>query len=155
MSASLEASRVRPGAMAHELRRSLNSLDQLTAEYATRAGIVVGFSHLLRLRASQLNQCAFCVRLHARDAARHGESPDRIALVAAWRDTDYFTEQERASLALVEAVTNIADAHVPDALYAEAAAVLSPEEIAAVVWIAAVIGTWNRISTPGRPTVAP
>lgn len=151
----MEAPRVRPGVAAPELRQALNSLDEMTTQYSTRSGIAIGFSHLLRLRASQLNQCAFCVRLHARDALRHGESPDRVALVAAWRDTEYFTAKERASLAIVEAVTCIADAHVPDDVYMEAAAALSPEEIAAVVWIAAVTGTWNRISIPGRPTVRP
>ena len=71
------------------LRRALSGLDELTAQFATTAGVEAGFSHLLRLRVSQLNQCAFCVRLHARDALRHGETPDRVALLTAWRDTDY------------------------------------------------------------------
>lgn len=151
----MQAARVSPGKAAPQLREKVNELDGLVVEFTNTIGIADGFVHLLKLRASQLNECAYCVRLHARDALRAGESADRVSLVAAWRDSQYFDEKERAGLALVESITLIADEHVPDDVYAGAAAVLSDDEIAAVQWIVTVISAWNRISIPGRPTVTP
>lgn len=135
---------------APELYKGIASLESLASAYAKSAGIADGFSHLLRLRASQLNQCAFCVRMHTRDALATGESADRISVLPAWRETHYFTDKERASLALIEAVTLVAQGQVPDTVYAEAAAALSNEEIAAVEWIGVVINAWNRIAISSR-----
>lgn len=124
-------------------------------ELVSSAGISTGFAHLLRLRASQLNQCAFCVRMHTRDALKCEESNDRISVLPAWRETEYFTEKEKAALALCEAVTLIADGQVPDAVYDHAAAHLSQQEIAAVEWLTIVINAWNRIAIPSRYPVTP
>src|SRR6185369_12293424 len=99
--------RVNLGKVMPELHKAVANLDRMASEYAASAGIAVGFAHLLRLRASQLNQCAFCVRLHTRDALACGESSDRISVLPAWRETRYFNEKERASLALCEKVTLI------------------------------------------------
>ncbi|UOB06697.1 carboxymuconolactone decarboxylase family protein [[Acidovorax] ebreus] len=84
------------------------------------------------------------------DALASQESGDRIAVLSAWRETDYFSPKERAALELVEAVTLVADGQVPDAVYAQAAGVLSKEEIAAVEWLAVVINAWNRIAISSR-----
>lgn len=142
--------RVNLGKVAPELYQAVAALDKLVAERAAKAGIAEGFGHLLRLRASQINGCAFCLRLHTRDALKCGESSDRISLVPAWRDTQYFNEKECAALALVEGITQVYDGHVDDPVYAAAAAVLTADEIAAVEWIAVVINAWNRISIASR-----
>lgn len=142
--------RVNLGKSAPALYQAVVELDRLASEAVTQAGIAAGFSHLLRLRASQINQCAFCIRMHARDAQASGESGDRIAVVPAWRETDYFSPKERAQLALVEAITLVADGQVPDAVYAQASSTLSKEEISAVEWLAVVINAWNRIAITSR-----
>lgn len=142
--------RVNLGKSAPALYQTVVELDRLASEALTKAGIAEGFSHLLRLRASQINRCAFCVRLHARDALASGESGDRVAILAAWKETEYFDPKERAALELVEAITLISDGQVPDAIYEQAVATLSKEEVSAIEWIAVVINTWNRIAVSSR-----
>lgn len=134
---------------------ALGNLDRVSSEYVSKSGLSVGFAHLLRLRASQLNQCAFCVRMHTRDALKNDESSDRVSVLPAWRETDYFTAKERAALALCEAVTFIADGQVSESVYADAAGVLTNEEIAAVEWLTVVINAWNRVAIPSRYPVKP
>ncbi len=147
--------RVNLGKAAPELYQTVAALDKLGAERAKAAGLAIGFTHLLRLRASQINGCAYCVRMHAHDALAAGESNDRIALLDAWRESAYFDDKERAALALVEAVTLVNAGQVPEAVYGEAAAVLSGDEIAAVEWVAIVMAAWTRIAISSRYTVAP
>lgn len=142
--------RVNLGKSLPALYQAVAELDRRACEALTSAGIAEGFSHLLRLRASQINQCAFCVRLHARDALASGESGDRVAVLAAWKESEYFTSKERAALNLVEAITLISDGQVPDAIYEQASLELSNEEMAAVEWLAVVINTWNRIAISSR-----
>jgi AhpD family alkylhydroperoxidase len=148
-------SRVNLGKVAPKLYEAVAALDGQAREFAKSAGLAEGFAHLLRLRASQINQCAYCVRLHSRDALASGETADRLGVLTAWRETGYFTDKERASLALCEAITNISVAQVPDSIYAEAAAVLSTEEIAAVEWVTVIINTWNRVAISSRYPVHP
>ncbi|QGX40204.1 carboxymuconolactone decarboxylase family protein [Permianibacter aggregans] len=135
--------------------RTMAELDRHAGEAVEKAGISEAFSHLLRLRASQINQCAFCVRLHTRDALTSGESSDRISVLPAWRETGYFSEKEQAALELVEAITLIADGQVPDSVYQQAAATLSSDQIAAIEWLAIVINAWNRIAIASRYPVIP
>ena len=142
--------RVNLGKAAPELYQAVSSLDKLASQATKSAGLDEGFCHLLRLRASQINQCAFCVRLHTRDALASGESTDRISVLAAWRETQYFNQKERAALELVEAITLISDGQVPDSVYAKAVEALSSEEMAAVEWLSVVINTWNRIAISSR-----
>jgi AhpD family alkylhydroperoxidase len=151
----MERSRVGLAESAPDLYRAMVQLDRLTNERVTSAGIDEGFSHMLRLRASQLNGCAFCVRMHARDALAAGESTDRVSVLPAWRETAYFDEKERAALALVEAVTLISDGQVPDEVYSAATDVLSEDEILAVEWLGVAINGWNRIAIPSRTPVGP
>jgi len=138
-----------------EMLAAMNDLEAKVKAYARSAGIADGFLHLLKLRASQINQCSYCVRLHTRDALDAGESSDRISLIAAWEESDYFDDKERASLALLEAITLIADGQVPADIYRAAAEALSEEELAAVEWIAVSINTWNRIAISSRTSVRP
>lgn len=138
-----------------EMLAAMNDLEAKVKSYAASAGITDGFLHLLKLRASQINQCSYCVRLHTRDALEAGESSDRISLIAAWGESEYFDEKERASLALLEAITLISDGQVPSDVYQAAAEVLSEQELAAVEWIAVTINTWNRIAISSRTPVRP
>lgn len=147
--------RINIGKAVPELYKVVAELDKLSAATATAAGLATGFTHLLRLRASQLNQCAFCVKLHTGDALASGESIGRVSVLPAWRETEYFNDKERAALELIEAVTFIADGQVPDEVYERAAARLSKEEIAAVEWLGVVINAWNRIAISSRYLVRP
>ena len=147
--------RVNLGQAGRDLYQAMLALEGKLASALSAASIDKGFSHLLRLRASQINQCAFCVRMHARDALADGESQDRLGVLPAWRETGYFNEQERAALELVESITLVAADQVPDAVYERAAGVLNAEQIAAVAWLAVVINAWNRIAIASRYPVNP
>jgi AhpD family alkylhydroperoxidase len=151
----MEKVRVNLGKSAPDLYQAVVKLNRSASEFVASAGIAEGLSHLLRLRASQLNQCAYCVRLHTRDALASGESSDRISMLTAWRESQYFTDKERAAIALIEAVTLIAEGQVPEAVYTEAALVLSDQEISAIEWLGVVINAWNRIAISSRYPVRP
>ena len=151
----MEKTRVNLGKAAPDLYQGVSGLEKQAKELSAAAGLAEGFTHLLRLRASQINQCAYCVRMHTRDAMKSGETSDRISLLAAWRESGYFNEKERAGLALTEAVTLINKGQLPDQLYAEISEVLNEKEIAAVEWIAIVINAWNRIAIVSRYPVKP
>jgi AhpD family alkylhydroperoxidase len=142
--------RINLGKSSPQLYQAVAGLERLASDALSSAGIADGFSHLLRLRASQLNQCAYCVRMHTRDAAASGESSDRISVLPAWRETEYFNQKERAALELVEAITLISNGQVPDSIYERAAASLSKDEVSAIEWLAIVINAWNRIATSSR-----
>jgi AhpD family alkylhydroperoxidase len=115
---------------------------------ATRKGLPETTIDLVHLRASQINGCGVCVDMHARDLKRHGESDARLFAVAAWRDTPFFTEAERAALALTEAATRICDRADPvsDEVWAEAAKHYDEQELAVLVLNIAQINLWNRLN---------
>ncbi|WP_312966394.1 carboxymuconolactone decarboxylase family protein [Acinetobacter gerneri] len=146
--------RVNLGKAAPELYKAVAELDQLAMQKIKQAKIADGFAHLLKLRASQINQCAFCIRMHSHDALKSGETIDRIVLLGAWRECEYFTEKEQAALILVEEVTLLAVQHFPEQSYQKAREQLSDEEIAAIEWIAIVINAWNRIAIASHYRVA-
>ena len=109
---------------------------------------------LIRIRASQMNHCAFCLDMHTRDARKRGETEQRLALLAAWEEAgDMFTERERAALALTEAITDLGHGHVSDEVYAHAPEVLSERELGQVIAMAVTINAWNRISVTTRLAV--
>lgn len=142
--------RINLGKSTPEIYQAVCELERLASDVVVAAGISDGFSHLLRLRASQINQCAFCIRLHTRDAIASGESGDRISVLPAWRETGYFDQKERAALTLVEAITLVSIGQVPDAAYEQAVSNLSKQEISAIEWLAIVINAWNRIAISSR-----
>ncbi|HEX4214023.1 MAG TPA: carboxymuconolactone decarboxylase family protein [Candidatus Dormibacteraeota bacterium] len=109
-------------------------------------------SLLVLLRASQINGCSVCTTVHARDARRAGETDERLDAVAAWRDTTFFTDAERAALALTEAVTRLSDRPdgVPDEVYDEASHHYDDPTLAALILTIAVINAFNRLSVPTR-----
>lgn len=105
---------------------------------------------LVKLRASMLNGCTFCVDMHSRDALAAGETTRRLFAVSAWREAPFFTARERAALALTDAVTRLGEDGVPDAVWDEAAAVFSEEELANLIVAIATINVWNRLSVSTR-----
>ena len=124
---------------------------QLGLEAAVRrSGIEPLLYELIKIRASQINGCAFCLDMHTRDASKLGETDRRLHLVAAWQETDLFTARERAALALTEAVTLVSVDHVSDAVWDEAARLFEPAELSAVLMGIVVINGWNRISIASR-----
>jgi AhpD family alkylhydroperoxidase len=108
--------------------------------------------HLVKLRASQLNGCAFCVEMHSHEAKKEGETDERLFTVAAWRDAPFYTDAERAALALTEASTRLSDRPdpVPDEVWQEASEHYDEESLAALVVAIATINAWNRISVTTR-----
>lgn len=104
---------------------------------------------LIKIRASQINGCAFCLNMHTRDAIKLGEKPQRIFVLNAWRDTTFFTEEEQAILALTEEVTLIPQ-QVSDATYNRALNALGEKTLAQVIMAIIVINAWNRIAITGK-----
>jgi AhpD family alkylhydroperoxidase len=100
---------------------------------------------LAKIRASQINGCAFCVDMHSFDARQAGESLERLFALAAWREAPFFTDAERAALALTEAATVIEHGHVPDDIWNEAAVHYDEDQLAALVLAIGLINFWNRI----------
>jgi AhpD family alkylhydroperoxidase len=105
---------------------------------------------LVKLRASMINGCAFCVDMHSRDALAAGEDSRRLFGVAAWHDAPFYTERERAALALTDAVTRLGDDGVPDDVWAAAAKHFTEEELANLLMAIATINVWNRLSIATR-----
>ncbi|MFE9027334.1 carboxymuconolactone decarboxylase family protein [Streptomyces iakyrus] len=150
MSESLSPSRVALKKITPDVSAAMGSLHAAAVSAAQEAKLEPELLELVRIRASQINGCAFCLDLHTRDARERGETEQRIHTLAAWRETPFFTERERAALALTEAVTLVHDGRVPDAVYAEAAGVFDENQIAALIWAATVINAYNRIAIATR-----
>jgi AhpD family alkylhydroperoxidase len=127
---------------------ALQSLSKATNEEAVQAGLPQTTLELVNLRASQIDGCAVCLDMHTRGAKKAGEADERLFTLAAWRDTPYFTDAERAALALAEAGTRLADRTdpVPDTLFDEAAKYYNERALAALVVSIAAINTWNRLN---------
>jgi AhpD family alkylhydroperoxidase len=105
---------------------------------------------LVKIRASQINGCAFCIDMHWKDARANGESEERLYSLPAWRESPLYSERERAALELCEAMTLIADAHVPDEVWERATAEFSDEEVAQLVFAITAINAWNRLMITAR-----
>jgi AhpD family alkylhydroperoxidase len=127
-------------------RGAYPALTKLRASIAD-AGIPETTHYLLEARASQINGCGVCLDMHTRELAHAGEPPAKIAMIAAWREAPYFTDAERAALALTEAATRLADRPdaVPDEVWAEAACHYTERQLAALLISIATINAWNRL----------
>lgn len=132
---------------------AMAQLDRAATKELDAVGFDGGLRELVRLRASQLNGCAYCVDLHSRDARAAGESEQRIYSLPVWRETPFFTARERAALAFTETMTLLATGHVPDEAYAAVAAHYSEDEIAALVSLVVTINAWNMIGVSTRTWV--
>lgn len=128
--------------------------------YARRSDIEPKLRELVKIRASQINGCAFCIDMHTIDARAGGETEQRIYALSAWRETPFFSDRERAALAWTEALTLLSESHAPDAVYEEARAQFSEKELVDLTVVITTINAWNRLavgfrSVPGtyrRPT---
>jgi AhpD family alkylhydroperoxidase len=130
--------------------RALAHLDHAATKELDRVGIDPGLRELVRARISQINGCAYCIDMHTKDARATGESEQRLYALPAWRETPYFTARERAALAFGEAVTLMADAHVPTAAYEAVAATFTEDEIAALISLIVTVNAWNAIGVSTR-----
>jgi len=137
-------------AQAAGFARALAHLDRAAIKELDRAGIDPLMRELVRVRASQLNGCAYCIDMHTKDARAAGETEQRLYALPAWRETPFFTERERAALALTENVTLMAGEHVPAAAYDQAAGQFTPGEIAALLSLIITINAWNAVGVTTR-----
>jgi len=130
--------------------RAMGALDRAATKELDSAGLDRRLRELVRIRASQLNGCAYCIDMHTKDARAAGETEQRLYALPAWRETPFFTGRERAALAFAESVTLLASTHVPEADYEAVAKEFTPEEIGALVALIVAINAWNRIGVATR-----
>ena len=130
--------------------RAMAALDRAATKELDSAGLDPRLRELVRIRASQLNGCAYCIDMHTKDARAAGETEQRLYALPAWRETPFFTSRERAALAFTESVTVLASTHVPEADYEAVAKEFGPAEIGALVALLVAINAWNRIGVATR-----
>ena len=146
MKPRIEIASVNPGAL-----KAMLGLEN----YLRQSGLDARFLNLIKLRVSQINGCAYCIDMHTKDARAAGETEQRIYGLDAWRETPFYSEKERAALALAEAVTLIREGHVPDEVFEEARSQFNEAEIVNHTLAIATINLWNRLaitlrSVPGE-----
>ena len=118
-----------------------------------RSGLEPSLYELIKIRASQLNGCAYCLDMHTKDARAKGETEQRIYALPAWREAPFYTERERAALAWTEAITNIQQGHAAEDVYAEARIQFGEEDLVKLTYAITQINSWNRIAIAFRPEV--
>src|SRR5690349_19106176 len=141
MSTRIDYSKASPAAL-----RAMYGLER----YVRGCGLEASLLELVKMRASQINGCAFCLDMHSKDARAAGETEQRLYALNAWRETPFFTDRERAALAWTEAVTLVAETHVPDAVYEEAREQFSEQELVNLTMAVVAINGWNRLSIAFR-----
>jgi AhpD family alkylhydroperoxidase len=143
---ALPAPRLNFFAFGPDAMRAMGTLDQRI----THSDLEKSLIELVRLRVSQINGCAFCIARHTTDALRIGEDKRRLTALPAWRDTPFFTTRERAALAWAEALTRIADAHVPDDLWKLVEGVFVPSQLIDLTLAINAVNGWNRFAIAFR-----
>ena len=136
--------------LAAPVSRAMGGLDVAASKVLDTAGIEDPLRELVRLRASQINGCSYCVNMHTGDALKKGETWQRLAAVAVWEESGCFTVRERAALALAETVTLGATTRVPQAYWDAAASVFTEQELAALVGLLVAINAWNLVGITTR-----
>lgn len=134
------------GAVAPGARTAMYALER----YVRDCGLEGSLLELVKLRASQLNGCAYCVDMHTKDARLLGESEQRLYAIVVWREAPFFTDRERAALAWTEAVTLVGETHVPDEVYAAARQHFSEKELVDLTMAVIAINGWNRLAISFR-----
>ncbi len=114
--------------------------------YVKQCGLEPALLELVRLRASQINGCAYCIDIHTKDARSEGESEQRLYCLSAWRETPFYSARERAALAWTEAVTKISEHQVPDDVYEQATKVFTEKELVDLTLAVIAINSWNRLA---------
>ena len=141
MATRLNYAKAAPGAY-----RAMSQLEH----YIRSCGLEASLIELVKIRASQINGCAFCIDMHTKDARAAGESEQRLYLLSAWRESPFYSERERAALEWAEAVTLIAEDHVPDEVYATVRPHFSDEELVNLTLAISTINAWNRFAISFR-----
>ncbi len=141
MQPRIEYGKVAPGAV-----EAMSGLER----YIRQSGLDPALIELVKLRASQINGCAYCIDMHTKDARSRGESEQRLYELVAWRETPFYTDRERAALAWTEAVTRVADGHVPDDVYEMARAQFTEKELIDLTLAIIAINGWNRLAISFR-----
>lgn len=118
--------------------------------YIRACGIEERLVYMIKVRASQMNGCAYCIDMHWKDARAVGENEQRLYGLDAWRESPFYSDRERAALEWTEAITFISSSHVPDELYEEVRKHFTEKELADLTFIVATINTWNRLVIPAR-----
>jgi AhpD family alkylhydroperoxidase len=126
--------------------KALSSLEA----YLRDSGLDKALLHMIKLRASQINGCAYCIDMHWKDARAAGASEQRLYGLDAWREAPYYTDRERAALEWTEALTDVRDGHVTDAVYDAVRGHFSEKELADLTWAVATINAWNRVAIAFR-----
>ena len=129
---------------------AMGRLDAAAIKELDRVDFDPRLRELVRVRASQLNGCAYCIDMHTKDARAVGESEQRLYALPAWRETPFFTARDRAALAFTESVTLVAHDHVPTSVYEQVAAEFDPDEVAALLSLIVAINAWNAIGVATR-----
>lgn len=119
-------------------------------KYIAQSGLDQKLIHLMKMRASQINGCAYCIDMHSKDARAQGETEQRLYELDAWRETPFYTDKERAALAWTEAITLVSETHVPDAVYEEVRKHFSEKEIVDLTLVVTTINAWNRLAVALR-----
>ena len=127
----------------------MKAMTTLEAQVAS-SGLEPALIELVKIRASQINGCAFCLHMHTRDARAEGEHEERLYLLDAWRESPLYSTRERAALAWTEAVTLVAQTHVPDEVYDQARAEFSDEDLVRLTLLVTTINAWNRFAISFR-----
>jgi AhpD family alkylhydroperoxidase len=128
---------------------SIKALSALESQVQS-SGLEQSLIELVKIRASEINGCAFCIDMHTKDARKHGETEQRLYLLSAWRESPLYTDRERAALAWTEAVTLISETHAPDDVYAEVRKHFSDAETVNLTMLIATINAWNRLAIAFR-----
>lgn len=114
--------------------------------YLKASGLEPALMHLVKMRASQINGCGYCLHMHSADALKEGEQPKRLFLLDAWQESHLYTPRERAALAWTEALTKVSETHAPDADFDPLKGLFSDKEIADLTLVIATINSWNRLA---------
>jgi AhpD family alkylhydroperoxidase len=138
--------RLDPTKVYPEAYRTLSALEQ----FVNKSGLEPSLIHLVKLRASYMNGCAYCVDMHTKDARLEGETEQRLYAIPLWRETGFYTDRERAALAWTESVTALGHGGVPDDVYAEVSAQFDQRELVALTMAVIAINAWNRVAVPFR-----
>jgi AhpD family alkylhydroperoxidase len=138
--------RIKYSKTAPEAAEILRSLER----YITKTSLEPELVELVKLRASQINGCAYCIDMHTKDARSRGESEQRLYGVSAWREAPFYNERERAALAWAESVTLVSEDQVPDEIYNLAKAQFTEKELVDLTWVVIAINAWNRLAISFR-----
>jgi AhpD family alkylhydroperoxidase len=127
---------------AQEAQKAMYALEQ----YIAACGLEHNLIHLMKMRASQINGCAYCIDMHSKDARALGETEQRLYELDAWRETPFYSDKERAALAWTEAVTLVSETHVPDSVYEEVRKYFNEKEVVDLTLVVTTINAWNRLA---------